>query len=98
VDVIQADCDPRLASYLAKYFSKNIHDDRLLGQKLYVCSRNVYRPTVFSNTTYFDAWGTQKEGWNMENIEPYILGDKSIDKVVEFDTLNLGRCVYKLYN
>jgi len=49
VDVYQTDGNEKLASYLSKYMSKNHMDYRLVGQKTYRASKNVFRPIVDKN-------------------------------------------------
>lgn len=85
VDLRPTDGSPKLAGYLSKYMSKALHDSRLLSQKAYATSRNIMRPLSFTNSKAFELrdmiWGV----------------DKLLAFEVEFDTMYLGRCVYKSY-
>lgn len=45
----ETDGHAKLSSYLVKYFSKSMRDNRLFGKKLYIASRNVLRPVVDKN-------------------------------------------------
>lgn len=45
----ETDGHAKLSSYLVKYFSKSMKDNRLFGKKLYIASRNVLRPVVDKN-------------------------------------------------
>jgi len=81
VDCFRTNGSPKLASYMSKYMFKTMHDERLMGKKAYVCSRNVLRPvslqTATSASIALEQWGV----------------DKSLASVREYDTLWLGRCV-----
>jgi len=85
VDAIETDGNVRISSYLAKYMSKAMHDERLLGKRAYSASRNVLRPvslnTSFQIAEAFSVWG--------------ITVDNPVVQQKEYDTLHLGRCNYK---
>lgn len=87
-DIRKTDASPKLASYLGKYMSKAMQDLRLVGKRGYSASRNVLRPvslnTAFSVRTFRELWG--------------LTGDNSLVKEREYDTMFLGRCIYKQFN
>jgi len=70
---------PKLASYLSKYLTKALLDDRLVGKKAYSVSRNVIRPVKIAAK-------------KIAGYENEIFGIPSIESVKEFDTRWLGRC------
>lgn len=87
VDAITTDGHAKIATYLAKYMSKAMHDKRLLGKRAYSATRNILRP-VFLNTPFQIAFA--REEWD-------IAGDRGLVKAKEYDTLHLGRCLYKQF-
>jgi len=87
VDCFLTDGSPKLASYVSKYMSKALFDDRLLAQKAYICSRNVMRSVSLKTSTVLNfASGI----WGIDLKKP----------VVEkhFDTHWLGKGRYRLYD
>jgi len=87
VDILSTDGSPKLASYLAKYMSKAMHDHRLVGKRAYSASRNVLRP-VLANTPLMLAFCLNSWGVGVDN---------SVAMQKEYDTLFLGRCIYKQF-
>lgn len=87
LDICETDGNTRLSSYLAKYMSKAMHDKRLLSKRAYSASRNVVRPSPF-NTAFQIRMAYEANGLTVDN-SPF--------KTREYDTLFLGRCVYKSY-
>lgn len=86
IDILKTDGSSKLASYLGKYMSKAVYDKRLSLQKAYVASRNILRPLSFANSMAFEY---RELIWGVDNLIPF-------EKI--FDTLWLGRCIYKAYN
>lgn len=85
VDIAKTDGNPKLSTYLGKYMSKAMHDERLFGKRAYSASRNVLRPVSLSTPlqieTAYNVWG---------------LGVDSVPlRTREYGTFFLGRCVYK---
>lgn len=83
-DLLPTDGSPRLANYLAKYMSKGMSDIRLVGKKAYSSSGNIMRSVSLSGsvqTSYFS------ETLGVDNFV--------VDRIKRFDTLWLGKAVYK---
>lgn len=75
---------PKLAGYLAKYFSKAAFDTRLRGRRCYSASRNIDRPT--------------ETGSNELSHYLHALVDELDTVDVSFyDTVYLGRCKLTTY-
>jgi len=88
IDLIKTDGNIKLAYYFGKYMSKTLFDPRLKAQKAYVASRNVMRPVSLSDSM---AYRLIDEIWG--------IGDNSVADVERsYDTMWLGRCIYKAYN
>lgn len=87
VDIIPTDGSPKIATYLSKYMSKAMSDERLMGKRAYCSSRNVLRPVSVSTPTAVDLV-SQELG--LGDIVP--LQDRS------YGTLWLGRANYKSYS
>jgi len=86
VDIIKTDGNVKLAYYFGKYMSKALYNERLKSQKAYVASRNVLRPVSLSNSLAFGL------------IDEIFDVDKSVATIERvYDTMWLGRCVYKRY-
>jgi len=80
VDCIQSDGNPKLATYLGKYLSKQMRDIRFLRKRAYNCSRDVLRPMSAS-------------GNSLNEYLEYIIPDEpEVQFYREFDTHWLGRC------
>jgi len=88
LDIVETDGSPKLSTYLAKYMSKAMHDQRLLGKRAYSASRNVLRP-VLLNTPLSVA--TARGVLGLGGV------DNALSKIREYDTLFLGRCIYSSY-
>ncbi len=88
VDCISTDGSPKLATYLAKYMSKAMHDERLVGKRAYSASRNVMRPLSLTSPTTInhacEIWGID------ESTKP--------TQEREYDAHFMGRCKYKTYS
>lgn len=84
VDLILTDGDMRLSSYLTKYFYKAVMDDRLVGEKAYVCSRNIKRPVSTSGEFVFSFLDT-------------FVSDEDLRYERKYKTQWLGECVYRSY-
>lgn len=88
VDLVLTDGSPKLATYLSKYMSKMFLDQRLAGKKAYISSQNIKRPVDDKNASvamYFSG-----------EVNPD-LRDYCISFEKEYDTLWLGRAIYKQY-
>jgi len=83
---VPTDGSDKLATYLGKYMSKQLLDERLLAEKAYMYSRNCLRSVSLSGRSISDV---AKEQLGVDN--------SMLQVVKEFDTLWLGRCVYKKY-
>jgi len=88
LDCVRTDGSGKLAFYLGKYFTKSLHDKRLLGQKSYVTSRNCKRPVEISSTTVLDYLS---EIWGIGVDSKPVLSK-------EFDTEWLGKGRYTYYS
>jgi hypothetical protein len=88
VDCLVTDGSVKLAYYLGKYLVKAQLDRRLLGQKAFVCSRNVVRPRVLPFET---AVSFSKEIWEIDLSTDLPLLSK------EFQSEWLGKGRYNLY-
>jgi len=84
-DTLQTDGSPKLASYLAKYMSKTLQDQRLGGAKAYSASRNVMRPVCISSN-----------GFTEETITE-IIDETKLKYQKSFDTYFLGKGQYSQY-
>jgi len=86
LDVLLAyDSSPKLASYLAKYFTKAYSDRRLGGQKAYTFSRDVKKPRQAGSNSL------------LEYADLIVPSDSCIIKVDEYDTKYFGKCRLKIY-
>lgn len=72
--------------YIAKYMSKNVHDERFKGHRLYYCSRGLLRPTV----RYGDHYLEKIKALNARGIEPIY--------ATEFKTEKNGKKQLSSYN
>jgi len=101
VDIRSSDGSPRLATYLAKYLFKAVHDPRNVGQKLYSASRNVVRSVSVKSKEAVNFFEREISG-QREAVTQEELGgvDNSLEclKEVVYTTKWLGKCVYKVYN
>jgi hypothetical protein len=88
VDCINTDGSPKLASYVAKYMSKAVFDDRLSGKKAYSCSRNVLRPVFLPYASALDC-SVELFGVDLSTVVAC--------KRRDFDTKWLGRGRYIKY-
>lgn len=84
VDCLPTDGSPKLAGYLAKYMSKSMSDDRIIGQKAYSCSRNVMRPVSHSD---FLGFTLPDEFWE---------GGDNVLTQRTFETKWMGSCNYQM--
>jgi len=87
VDSLQTDGSPKLATYLAKYMSKSMSDKRLLGEKSYCASRNVYRSSMVSSSVALD-YAPEIWGFDLSTVKNL--------HYREFDTQWLGKGRYTL--
>jgi len=87
VDCVPTDGSSRLAGYLAKYMSKAMQDERLVGQKAYTATRNVLRPMLFKAQEEFD------------DVSEYFLDGYLSTPLqdLHFETQWLGKGRYRLY-
>lgn len=54
VDIVQTDGSERLASYLAKYFTKAYNDPRFIGIRLFHRSRDIPKPFIYNGSCIDD--------------------------------------------
>lgn len=85
VDCIPTDNSEKLAGYLAKYMSKAMHDERLLGKRAYYYSRNILRP----DSSTFGAF--------VNYMSDYLEKTATLVRESDFDTKWLGKATYKRY-
>lgn len=85
VDCIPTDNSEKLAGYLAKYMSKAMHDERLLGKRAYYYSRNIYRPDSSTFGPFVNHMSEQLDRHAKLVVEK------------EFDSTWLGKASYKRY-
>jgi len=79
------DKSPAIAGYLAKYMQEALHDERLGNRRAYSSTHNILRP--------MSAGGN-----SLSNFLSGVGGlDQELDQQKEYDTLYLGRCIYKRY-
>lgn len=74
-----------LAGYMAKYMAKNIGYRNNEAVRGYTCSRNVEKISVFGNNA-------------LSELSDLVPVDSELDVLKEYDTLHLGRCLYKKYS
>lgn len=86
VDVKKTDNSPKIASYMAKYMTKSMKDERFWNCKSYFASRNISRPKVFKGVPY---WWLKDEYIGLNDLPEY---------QSEFSTGWLGKAIYKRYN
>jgi len=84
VDIVSTDGSSKLAGYLAKYMSKSMQDERLVGEKAFATSRNVLRPVSLSFKSALDHVGMM---WGVDN--------SNLVRISKFSTIWLGECEYK---
>jgi len=87
VDGIATDGSPRLSTYLSKYLSKAMHDQRSLGKKTYHTSHNILRPMHASSSS------ESIQAILQENVIP----DQQPLTEKEYPSEWLGKVVYKQY-
>lgn len=90
LDVLGTDGSPKIASYMAKYMSKQMRDARLGGKKSYSASRNALRPVLLN---------TRASVAEIERQWPEIRAVDSELDLFESDRVYstewLGRCRYR---
>jgi len=87
LDIVETDGSPRLSTYLSKYMSKAMHDERLVGKRAYTSSGELLRPVSLNRPAHIEL---AKDQWGM-------VGDNLLHARREYDTLFLGRCVKSDY-
>lgn len=85
VDLKQTDGNHKIASYMAKYMSKNFIDPRLFKHKSYIFSYNCLRPVVDNNAIVL----SYLHEYELLTVDP--LQDK------EFQSQWLGKGRFRLY-
>lgn len=85
LDCTTTDGNGRLITYLCKYMQKAVFDERLAGQKGYVCSRNIVRPVLLKTKTQLGEY---------LRINNYV--DNEVTYSKEYDTKWLGSMSYKI--
>lgn len=90
VDIIPTDGSPALSGYLAKYMSKAMHDDRLVGKKAYSCSRNALSPVSLNTKTSVALF---KEEFSIDTSENPLQPTSER----EYTTKWLGKARYRSY-
>jgi len=89
LDILASDGSPKISSYMAKYMSKSMYDERLSGQKSYTASRNCMRSVLFNTPTQIAS---------IEENYPELRDESELDAIeVEkvYSTQWLGRCHYR---
>lgn len=96
LDILKTNGSPKIASYMAKYMSKNMSDVRLSGEKSYTASRNTMR-SVLCNTGTSTAIIAQEFGIDILSDEA--VDNSSLQPTVErvYNTEWLGKCRYRRY-
>lgn len=87
VDCIPTDGSIKLAFYFSKYMCKSLSDKRFVGAKAYCSSRNLLRSVSISSQA---ASSFAKEMWGLDV-------DNLPCKIKSYDTMWLGRAIYKQY-
>lgn len=70
IDIIQTDGSPKLASYMAKYMSKNFIDSRLFSHRSHLYSKNCVRPQIHKNAIlayYFHKYDLDEKNCLQDN-------------------------------
>lgn len=82
-----------IGAYVLKYITKDNNDERLMGQKAYLTSRNLKKPEEVLNHNL-------KDFYKLENkiIQKYNLNDLKPIYESNYSTEILGDCEYKQYN
>lgn len=75
-----------IGAYMVKYMTKNINDKRLMGEKSYLSSRNLKKPSVLKGD---DA---------KEIIEAYALDERKAVYENTYNTDYYGKVMYREYN
>lgn len=86
VDILKTDGSIKLGGYLAKYLSKALFDERLIGKKAYSTSRNIKRP-MSTNSPVVLSYA--EETWELSTVAPLL--------VKSYETEWMGRCNYTMY-
>jgi len=93
VDCVPTDGSPKLAGYLAKYMSKSMSDDRIAGQKAYVCSRNTLRPVSYAghdiSALPADFWGSQSVTISKRTFDTKWMGRATYEMIAPVDKADL---------
>lgn len=89
VDLVETNGAPQLATYLSKYMSKTMQDDRLVGQKAYSSTRNIVRPVSTNSSTQIDFLRDEFGINSGDNLPSYEFA---------YATLFLGRATYQRYD
>ena len=82
-----------IGAYILKYMTKDNKDKRLMGQKAYLMSRNLIKPSQVINHDLKDF-----DKLEHKIIDKYKLNDLQPIYTSNFDTEILGECNYKQYN
>lgn len=91
VDIIPTDGSDKLGGYMAKYMSKAMHDERLLGKRAYLTSRNLLRPVLYKTAaiTHYtrEVLGVDIELLTEKTFPTQWLGEGNyqVFKVIEHD-------------
>lgn len=89
LDIAETDGAPKLATYLSKYMSKSMRDERLFGSHSFSASRNIVRPVRYATSTALDF--ISKE-FGIEDVDNYPSYER------EYATMWLGRCKYRRFD
>jgi len=100
VDLFATDGSPKLATYLAKYMSKALLDNRLAGKKSFSASRNLVRVVSVRGGAAIDTIERMLEGQEIgpEGFTGMVGEPLTPTETREYNTTWLGRCQYSQFN
>lgn len=82
-----------IGAYILKYMTKDNKDKRLMGQKAYLASRNLIKPSKLINHDLKDFYKMESKiinKYNLDNLKPIYSA--------KYDTELMGECNYKQFN
>jgi len=98
LDICTTDGSPKLASYLAKYLSKEMHDGRLGSKKSYTASRNALRSVLYNSRARSTVYASFEDFQGVTLEQVISKATARLDEVevdVQYNTRWLGRCRYR---
>jgi hypothetical protein len=90
LDILRTDDSPKLASYMAKYMSKTMSDNRIAGNKSYSASRGCVRSVLLNSPLQIEVFS--QEWPEVDDVDNKL---DSVDDEKVYSTQWLGRCRYR---